>query len=46
MLMGRLNLHIMVQVKNDVGRTFILGTPTSQQKNTYQITKIETFNVK
>ena len=32
--------------KNDVGRTFILGTPTSQQKNTYQITKIETFNVK
>ena len=34
--------------KNDVGRKFILGEPTATQKknNYYQITKIETFNVR
>lgn len=34
--------------KNDVGRNYILGTPTDEQKNQnfYSISKIETYTIK
>lgn len=43
---GQVEFDYVSTSNSDIGRTYILGVPTSGQLNTFTVDKIETYTVK